>query len=674
MVANLQYLRRRLETSQGTGLVIIASCLGVLVAFGIWLYRSAIEFFHAYLNVGAVDTLSSVFGVFSIAVVLGASGFVVGLIMDHFVGKERHHGVAGVVEAVALSGGRLPYAKLPFKALSSALSLGAGASCGPEDPSVQIGANAGSWIGRMLNMREDTLRLLVAAGAAGGVAAAFKAPIAGVFFALEVILNGAFGASSISAVVICSVVASAMTSALDPGVEMGPFNYQLGGPLELGLFLPLGLATAAIAVAYVRGVYWQHDFWGHHIQLSRPLRTALAGVIVGLVGIALPQVLGIGREPMNEVLEGVADFGFLFLLLLFVAKIFTNIISIAGGFVGGVFAPSLFAGTMLGAAYGEFVDRIFGVQVGDPQAYAIAGMAGMLAGVLRAPITAIMLVFELTNDYRLILPIMLTTIVCVVVADRIEEHGIYSMGLMRQGIRLQPGREIDMMQGVSVAEAMVVPPPTILETATLLELRDLLRAQHTNSICVLDAQGRNLAGMVTLSDLQQAHEKPDSALYTVGDICSRDLVIAHPEDDLWTAIKTMGARDVGRLPVVKRGTSEVIGLISRHGVVRAYNIAIARKVQDQHIAERIRLNTLTGSHVFEMTIYEGAPTAEQQIKDIRWPAECVVASITRHGRLMVPHGSTILHAGDILSLVADPRVEGELMSLTGTRSVGPSHH
>jgi chloride channel protein, CIC family len=663
MFAYLTYLRRRLETSQGTGLLLVASVLGVLIAVSVWLYRLAIEFFHELVGVEAVHAVAGVLGPFAIVAVLALTGYAVGWWMERFVGLERHHGVAGVIEAVTLAGGRLPYKKIPFKAFASAVSLGAGASIGPEDPSVQIGSNAASWVGRLLNLREESLRMLVAAGAAAGVAAAFKAPIAGVFFALEVILNNSFSAGSLSAVIMSAVVASAATQALEPGAEMGPFNYQLGGPFELPLFLPLGLFLGLSAVVFVRSLYRSHDLWHTYVRLAPRYRTAIAGGLVGLLGVFLPQILGVGRETMNSVLNGSANYGFALLVVLFGAKIVATITSLSGGFIGGVFAPSLFAGTMLGSAYGQVVDRVFGLQVGDPQAYAIAGMAGMLAGVLRAPITSIMMVFELTNDYRLILPIMLTTIVCVVVADRFEKHSIYSFGLARSGLLLQPGREIDMMQGVTVGEAMLTPAPVVRHDATLVSLRDTLRTMHTNSVAVLDADGQ-LCGVVTLADLQRAYERPDHDELTVGDICSRDLAVTHPEDDLWTAIRIMSARDVGRLPVVRRGTREIIGFIGRHGVVRAYNIATARKLQDQHMAEQVRLGHLTGGHVVNLPVMERSPVAETAIRDVKWPADSVVASITRNGRLLVPHGSTVLHAGDLITVVADPKVESELRTLT----------
>ena len=154
---------------------------------------------------------------------------------------------------------------------------------------------------------------------------------------------------------------------------------------------------------FVRGLYGSTIFGGVFARFPKPFRLALAGALVGIIGIFVPQILGIGREQMNAVLNGTANYGFGLLVLIFVAKLLATSLSLSGGFIGGVFAPSLFAGTMIGAAYGQLINRLFSLQAGDPQAYAVAGMAGMMAGVLRAPITSIMMVFELTNDYRLIL-------------------------------------------------------------------------------------------------------------------------------------------------------------------------------------------------------------------------------------------------------------------------------
>jgi chloride channel protein, CIC family len=657
-------LSTRLRTSENTVFLLFSALLGLVVGFAIFAFRQGIDFFHHIFAEWTAHTLlGPVLGAAGIVVSLSVAGFLVGVIMDRFVGEERHHGVAGVMENVALAGGRLRYKRMPFKAVASALSLGAGASIGPEDPSVQIGSNIGSWLGQRLHLSEDYVRLLVAAGAASAIAAAFKAPIAGVFFALEVILNNTFETKSFGVIVLAAVVSSAITQAIEPGAEMGPFAYHLGTMLEIPLFIPLGLGLAFVAVVFTRAVYWQHDLWHKYVHVSRPVRTALAGALVGIVGIALPQIMGTGRETINGVLSGEVNFTFTLLLALAGFKILMTTLSMAGGFVGGIFAPALFVGVMLGNAYGQIIEVLVPGVGGDPQSYAIAGMAATMAGIVRSPITAIMLVFELTNDYRLILPIMLTSVICVYIAERLEPSGIYSLGLLRKGVHLPQGREVDLMQSVTVNEVMQKPAPAIPETASLSELRDAMRDQKSHSLCVLDSEGL-LSGIVTFHDLERASANPQNKAQTVGEICTRRVITVQPEDILWTVIRAMSTHDVGRIPVIKRGTREVVGLVRRHGIMRAYNIAVTRRLQDQHTAERIRLNALTGAHVFEFYVQPDAVIVGQCISAVSWPHESTIASIQRNGRLIIPHGSTAIEAGDLLAIVADPSTAKELAALT----------
>lgn len=655
-------------------LLALAITVGLGSGIGVFLFRRAIEFFHdLFVNLLAGQVLSQWFGAVGIVIALALAGLIVGLIMEYLVGHEKYHSVANVIEAVALAGGRLRYAILPYKAVASALSLGAGASVGPEDPSVQIGANLGSFLGQRLRLSEERVRLLVSAGAASAIAAAFNAPIAGVFFALEVIL-GEFTSGSFGVVVLAAVISSAFTQAVaHVGPELGQLQYVMGSPLELIFYVLLGLLLAPVSSLFIKVVYAQQDLWNKTINLPRPLETALVGGLVGIVGIFLPQILGPGTMVMEEVLNGRGDFGFSLLLILGVVKLAMTALSIAGGFVGGVFAPSLYVGIMVGGAFGQAVSHFTTPHVsGDPHAYAIAGMAGVMAGVVRAPITAILLVFELTNNYALILPIMLTTVVCVYLVERTGLPSIYHLGLARHGLYIRQGRDVDVMQGVTVGEAMQTPAPTIGERATLVELRDALRRFHSRSLCVVDEQG-SLSGIVTLTDLQGIYEKaeadPSIALnkLTVGDICTREVVTARTDDVLWTAIRNMGARDIGRVPVIDPDTREVVGMLRRHDIMYAYNMAIARKLQDQHRAEQIRLNTLTGAHVLELHVRPGAPIIGRHIADVKWPPESVIASIQRRNKLIVPHGSTDLRVHDVLTVVADPEAEDELRALCGLR-------
>ncbi|MBA3867929.1 MAG: chloride channel protein [Anaerolineae bacterium] len=654
---------RRLRRPNSNTLLLLAIVLGLATAAAVWLFQQGITFFNRLFTGFLAETLlSPIIGALAIVVSLALAGAIVGWIMEHFIGEERHHGVAGIMESVAMSGGRLRYQRIPFKAIASALSLGAGASVGPEDPSVQIGSNLGSFIGQRLHLSDEQMRLLVAAGGAAAIAAAFKAPIAGVFFALEVILNGSFETRSFGVVVLAAVVSSALTQAIEPAAEMGPFNYTLGSVAEIPLFIPLGIILGIVSAYFIRAVYWQHDWWHHHVHLPRPAKTALAGALVGIVAIFLPQIMGAGRDTMSSVLSGEANFSLGLLLILGVVKLLVTTVSMGGGFVGGIFAPTLFVGTMLGAAYGQVMQATVGGKEGNPQVYAIAGMAAVMAGVVRCPITAIMLVFELTNDYRLILPIMLSTVICVFMAERLAPNGMYEQGLRNKGVFLPVGREVDLMQGVMVGEVMTKPAPSIVETATLLDLREALHTSQSRSVCVVDEKG-SLNGIVTMSDLQNAYRSDMNGATTVANIFTHDPVTVAADDALWTAVKIMGLREFGRLPVVDRQTGALVGLVSRHAVVRAYNIVVERRLQDQHTAEHIRLNALTGGHVFEFHIKPNSPVAGKRVADVHWPQESVVAAIQRGRKQLIPHGDTEIKAGDLLTLIADPDLKTVLNDL-----------
>ncbi|MBL8133506.1 MAG: chloride channel protein [Anaerolineae bacterium] len=663
-------LRRALLGSENTLLFILAVAVGLATGAGIWLFQLGIDLaHHLFQEMLARDLLGPVLGGAGIVVTLTLVGALVGAIMARFIGEERHHGVAGVMESVAFGGGRLRYARMPVKALASMLSIGGGASVGPEDPSVQIGANLGSFLAQRLHLTPERVRLLVAAGGASAIAAAFGAPIAGVFFALEVLLNGEFQTSSFGLVVLSAVVSTVFMQSVGEGeAEFGALQVSLGSVAEIPIYALLGLAVAPAAALFIRAVYWQHDLWHRlHDRLPRPARTALAGALVGIAALFLPQIMGAGRETMSEVLNTMGNsYTVPLLLLLAGAKLLMTSVSIAGGFVGGLFAPSLFIGTMLGGAFGRLAhDLLPNAGLSDPQAFAIAGMAAAMSGVIRAPITAILMVFELTNDYRLILPIMLAAVVCLFVADRLAPlGGVYAYGLARKGVFIKQGRDIDVLGDLNVLDAMMTPAPCIHSSRSLVDLRDALRASGVHGMCVVDDRGM-LTGVVTLSDLQAAYDSGRRE-GKVADIAVRDVATTTPDETLWEAVRRMGQRDVGRLPVLESpAVRRPIGILRRSDVMRAYNRAISRRIEEQHNAERLRLHTLTGAHVVDLLVRPGAPVAGKQVKEVKWPAESSLAAIRRGEKLIVPHGSTEIRLWDTLTLVTAPEEEAKLERLTG---------
>jgi CIC family chloride channel protein len=672
----LRNLRQRLSISGNSLLLSLAIAVGLATGGAIWLFDHAIEFFHWLFREQLADHwLHGVFGAAAIIVSLSLAGLLVGWIMARFVGEERHHGVAGIMESVALSGGRLRYWRIPYKAVASALSLGAGASVGPEDPSVQIGSNIGSFFGQRLQLSDTRVRVLVAAGAASAIAAAFRAPLAGVFFALEIVLNGQFTTGSFSVVVLSAVISSAFMQSLGtPRTLITLVQYELGGIGNLALYGLLGLLLAPLCVLFIRLVYWQHDLWHHYgAKFPRPLKTALAGALVGLVAIFVPQIMGTGREFMVEVLNsGSGELAVGLLLTVGGAKLLMTPLSLAGGFVGGIFAPSLFVGTMLGGAFGRLLEQILPVDgLSNPQGFAIAGMAAMMAGVVRAPITGIMLVFELTQDFRLILAIMLTSVVCMLLADRFEPNGVYTLGLLRKGVRLKQGRDVDLMEQLQVADAMKTPAYTVHLDTPLVVLRDTLRLRRARALCVVDNAGE-LQGIVTLSDLQRAYEQGDASKLQVADICTREVITTTPDESLSEAMRRMGERDLWGLPVLKRGSRLPVGMVSRPGIMQIYSEAVARKVEAQHAVEQARLHHLTGAHVVEYTVQPGAMLVGKALRELVLPPSCVIASIRRGEKRIVPRGETRIMARDVLTVVVDPENEAALASLVGQHPATPN--
>lgn len=672
----LEIMRRQLKItpSENSILLGLATGVGVATAGGVWLFRQGYEFFTRTYQVGLSSGPLSFLGAWALVPLLALAGLLVGLFQKRFVGEERHHGVAAIMESVAYSGGRLPYRKVTFKALLAAFSIGAGASVGPEDPSVQIGANLGSLFGQRLHLSDDRVRLLVAAGAAAGVAAAFRAPIAGVFFALEIIL-GDFSTSSFSVVVLASVVASVFTQAIDiGGPELGIRSYLLGGLQEIPFYVVLGLLCAPMAVLFIRVLYWQHDFW-HHLTLSKPIKTALAGLVVGIIGVFLPQILGTGRETMNAVLnQSGAEFSIALLLGLSLAKLLASTISLGGGFVGGMFAPSLFVGAALGGAYGRIIQPLLtGNSPANPAAFAMAGMAAMMTGVIRAPITAVLLLFELTNDYNLILPIMLVVAICLIVVEQFAPDGIYQHGLARKGIRLSRGRDIDLMQTITVREAMS--DPHVVSSELPAQSLDALFDEHnTHGLIVIDDLGL-LYGIVTTQDLARAGETDQLANAKVGDICTRDVLTITPDMPIADALRLIGGRDFGRIPVVAPDAPRhMIGILRRRDIMRAYDMAIQRKQQYQDQIEHVRLSTISGSRVIEMRVEKGSLVAGHHIRETQWPSGTVIASIWRAGRALTPNGDTQLFDGDRLTIVSaiDQRKQLEALLMTDKRGGGHS--
>ena len=634
---------------------VAAIVVGVSAALGVALFKWLIELLTRWF--GVLAAWAAPLGPLAIVLVPVLGGLLVGLIAHYWIGPERHHGVAGIIESVALAGGRLRFWRVPAKVLGSALSIGSGAAVGPEDPSVQIGSNLGSAVGQLLRMPDARTRVLVAAGAAAGVAAAFNAPIAGVFFAIEIIL-GELGGGSLGVVLLAAVISAATTQAIagpEPAFSVGAYEYH--SLVELPLYLGLGLLAGPVAALYVRLLYGVQDAFTA-LRLPFWARPMLAGALVGGIGIFLPQILGVGYPTIEQILDGeMTAFGLL--ALLAVAKLIATPISIGGGFLGGVFAPSLFIGAALGGAYGALAGRILPAWDIPPASFAMVGMAAVLAGAVHAPLTAFVLLFEMTNDYRIILPLMLAVTASLALSQRLQRDSVYTLGLARKGIRIASGRDVDVLASLRVEEVMQRDVMTLAEDEPLPAALEQLMQARSHGAPVVDAVGR-LVGILSLQDIDRAEESGQAGL-RVGDVCTRDLTVAWPDESLDVALGRMSSRDVGRLPVVAHSDpGQLLGLLRRTHIIRAYEAALARRTALRSQAQNVRLGAVAGIDVVELAVSAGSECAGKRLGELSWPAQSVIVTIRRGRRVIVPHGASTLQAGDVLAVIGDAEALAEI--------------
>ncbi|MEE8133952.1 MAG: chloride channel protein [Gemmatimonadales bacterium] len=582
--------------------------------------------------------------------------------INYFAREAKGLGVPDVMEAVALRGGRIRPIVVIVKSLASCLCIGSGGAVGRVGPILQIGSALGSTVGQWLGFSGDRLRNLVACGAAGGIAATFNAPIAGVIFALEVIL-GDFSATSFSSVVIASVTASEIARVVrgnTPAFAVAP--YTLVSPWELPMYAVLGAAAAVVGVALVKVFYKSEDLF-NALTFPEPLKPVLGGVLVGLIGLAFPQVFGGGFDTIELALHNTMPLGLMATLVL--VKMVATSATIGSGGSGGVFAPALFLGAMLGGSFGTAAHAWWPTITAPSGAYALVGMAAVFAAVARAPMSAVLILFEMTDDYRMILPLMLATVISTFVAEELFAESIYTLKLHRRGVRLFQGRDVDVMQTVRVSEVMDTEDDNVVSTLSLSALAREFERTHHHSFPVLDPEGR-LYGMVSIQDLERAMETGAIDQCTAGDIATTRVVTISPNDPVSLAIERMAPRDLNRLPVVDPGNPRrLLGIIRRGDIGRAYNVGIMRRAERQQRAEQSRLDSLDRPEVAEFTLHDHAAAVDMMVHNLPLPDDCLVVAVRRQEAFIVPHGPTQLQGGDRII------VHGSQAGLDAVRNLAP---
>jgi len=562
-VRTLRFFHR----SVTSGPLLLAVMVGIGGGLGAVFFRWLIGSTHS-LMWAACDRWLAPLGIFRYVLAPAVGGLVVGPLIYFFAREAKGHGVPEVMLAVARGGGKIRPRVAVIKSLASAVCIGSGGSVGREGPIAQIGSTLGSSLGQILRMPEQRTKLLVGCGAAAGIAATFNAPIAGTLFALEVILRD-FGARSFGMVVISSATATVVArAAFGDASAFRVAPYSLRNPVELLLYVVLGGICALLSTAFVKILYACEDAFDAW-RFPEYLKPVIGGLMIGLMAVVFPHVQGVGYETIEDTLAGRTDIALCALLI--VLKLAATCFTIGSGGSGGVFAPSLFIGATVGATFGAAAHYLLPGVTAPAGAYALVGMGALFAGAARAPVTAILILFEMTGDYRIIVPLMCCVVTSNLIAERLCVDDIYTTKLRRRGVKLRRAMQ-DPLETVRVRDAMTRDFEVVPASLPIRELSRKFSASGHHGFPVVNDEGL-LMGVVALSDLESAAAQGEEGV-TAGDIASSPPIVCYPDQTLGEALREIGALDVGRLPVVDREhAGRMVGLLRRHDIIGAYSRA-----------------------------------------------------------------------------------------------------
>lgn len=541
---------------------VLATLVGLVCGVAAFLLFSLLNAAQSIFLKGTQDELRAPLWIIAMPAL---GGLIIGPFLARFAPEARGHGVPEVLNAVNRHGARIPFRVAVTKIIASAVSIGSGGSAGREGPIVQAGAAVGSAIGRFFNESTDILRMLVACGAAGGIAASFNSPLGGVVFALEVILRD-FAGRAFGMVVASAVSASVVARTLMGGESFfQSADYTLKNSWEVPLYALLGVLCAVGA----RGFIHFMDFMEERFERSRIplwLQPALGGLGVGVIGYFLPMVLATGHNPVETALAGELGLGMLVLLML--AKPLATGLTLGSGGSGGVFAPSLFTGAMMGGLFGLAAGRLLPEITGPPGGYALVGMGAFFAGASFAPMTAVLIVSEMTRDYAMTLPLMMACVTAVLVSHHLSPDSIFTIRLRRKGIILASPVETASDALPRAGQVMRQGVDSVPQAMPLGALVERFRNDAVDALPVTDAEGR-LVGLVTVADLREAMvQAGDLAMAITADVMRMRPPSIPPDERLSDAAARMHREGLQRLPVVGPD-GRLAGMLSEHDILAA---------------------------------------------------------------------------------------------------------
>ena len=499
--------------------------------------------------------------------VLGSLG--IGYLLFRYFPYARGSGVPQTKAALFAREGRITLRTVLGKFFCTSATLASGIPLGREGPSVQVGAGIASVLGRFLGLRPEKVKALLPVGAAAAIAAAFNTPLAAVLFALEEIVG------DLHAPVLGSVVLASATSWVVLRLLLGnnPLfkvpQYQLVHPLEFAIYALLGIAGGLVSVAFTKLLLGMRERFLRFPQETLWLQPLAGGLLVGLMGLVVPQVLGVGYGYVGDALNG--TMALRLMIVLVVLKLLAVATSYASGNAGGIFGPSLFIGAMLGGAVGTGAHHLFPAYTATPGAYALVGMGAVFAGIVRAPMTSVLMIFEMTQDYAVIVPLMTANLVSLFISSRLQRQPIYEALAVQDGIHL-PTAEARQQHGQRrVARVLRAATESLPADITVQQGLQRVRASKFRTWLITDQRG--VVGVISLSTLERTAAEDDTKkLSAIVD--AQVFPHVHSDQGLDLALDRMGSNHVEILPVVSRAdVHKLEGIVTLRDVLDSYGIS-----------------------------------------------------------------------------------------------------
>ena len=557
---------------QDHNLLVLAAVIGFLAGLASTFFRWMIEFFGTVFSEVGLSWV----GITGTAVPLllplmpMIGGIITGAICHFFPDAVKENGVHRVMHAVTMKAGKIRKRTLLTCSTTSALTIGSGGSAGREGPTVQIGSAVGSALGNLLHLSHERVQVLVGCGAAAGIAASFNAPLAGVLFALEIILTD-FTIHTFSPIVVASVIGTATGRALEGNeITFQVPVHELVSYSEIIFYLFLGLLCGVISKLFTITYFKTHQIFEQKVKIPKPLKPALGGLIVGFISLLCPAILGNGYEFMEKALSGDIFWGLAFLLIFL--KIISTSVTLGSGGLGGIFAPSLFIGAMLGSVFGTLIHAVSPGFTASPETYALVGMGAVAGAVMQAPLTNILMLFELTNDYTIILPIMITCIVSAYTFRAFDKNSIYIQKLLKEGINIKHGREVSILNSIKVQDVLSQDVTMISEGMPFRKILETVSYSKNFYFPVVNGEGE-MSGILSFHMIREMIFEEDLGdLVVANDLKVHSVKTLTPDNNLNQAMELFAVLDVEQLPVVRKDdTKRVIGMVNRGEVVAAYN-------------------------------------------------------------------------------------------------------